>query len=148
MLIILLSQIQPITLRMESNVKTSPRLIGIVRSRTMRKVRAKNKHITRLHRKTNPLMLSFPGVLDPAVLLELDVHLVGSWYDLQTAVFMGCCVDGNVGCYVLDAPDVVVGWGIQVGLEAVAEGLLVVDLVFEEEHFLVFELAALRGILI
>lgn len=37
---------------------------------------------------------------------------------------------------MLDAADVVVGWGVEVCLEAVSEGEFVVDLIFEKEHFL------------
>lgn len=61
---------------------------------------------------------------------------MGARDNLQTSVLWRGGVNGDIGSDVLDAPDVVVSWGVEVGLEAVSEGEFVVDLIFEKEHFL------------
>lgn len=58
---------------------------------------------------------------------------MASGNDFQTYVFCGCWVNGEVGRDVLDATGMVVCMGVQVCLEAVAAGLLVIDFVFEED---------------
>lgn len=101
-------------------------------------MRAENQHVASLQRDGDPFVSVFPLGLDTSVLGELDVHFVRARNNFQTAVFDRCGVDGYVGGDVLNAPDVVVGWGVKMSLEAVSVGLFVVDFVFEEEHVLSF----------
>ena len=67
---------------------------------------------------------------------EFDVHSVRARDNLQTPILRCGSVNGDVGGDVLDATDVVVGWGVEVCLEAISEGEFVVNLIFEKEHFL------------
>jgi hypothetical protein len=95
-------------------------------------MRAEDQHITGFQRDGDPFVSGFPLGLDTAVFGKFDFHSMGSRDDFQTAVFDCCGVDGDVGGDVLNAADVVVGRGVEVGLEAVSVGLFVVDFLFEE----------------
>lgn len=136
MSIVPLAQIQPVFLRVEGCIETRSALLGLIICRPVRQMRSEYKHIACFKRNGDPLVTGFPFRLDASVLGELDFHFVRSRDDFQTAVFDSCGVDGDVCCYVLDAPDVVVSWGVEVGLEAIAVGLFVIDFILEEEHVL------------
>jgi len=80
-------------------------------------------------------MALHPAIRDATALSQLDVHLVAPGDNLQASVRRRRRVDGEVRRDMLDLADVVVGRRIQVSLEAVALGRLVVDLVLEQRHF-------------
>jgi hypothetical protein len=81
-------------------------------------------------------MRILPCRRDPTAISELDLHVVRASDNLQATVLRCCGINGYVCCDVLDATNMIVGRCVEVGLEAVALGLLVVDFVFEEEHVL------------
>lgn len=100
-------------------------------------MRAEYKHITCFQGYRKPVLSIFPVRIDAAAVDARHGHFVAARYHFKTSILYGGWVNGEVGSNVLDAADVVVRRGIQVRLEAVAAGLLVVDFVFEKEHFLV-----------
>lgn len=85
----------------------------------------------------HPLVGCLPVWMDPPALNELHFRSVRAGDDLQAAIRGGRGVDGEVGGCVLEFADVVVGGGVEVGVEAVSVGAFVVYLVFEEEHVLI-----------
>ena len=97
---------------------------------------SENQHVASLERDGYPRLCILPSFRNVSAVRELDVHFVRARDDLKTSVFRRGGVDSDVGGDVLNAADVVVGWGVEVGLEAISEGEFVVNLIFEKEHFL------------
>lgn len=131
MLIVPLPKVFTVTPGVESSIKTRSTLLSLVLSRAMSQMRSKDQHVTHIQRNGSPFMRILPCRRDPATVSKLNLHLVGPADDLQATILRCCGINSYVCCDVLDAANVVVGWCIQVSLEAVALGLLVVDFVLE-----------------
>lgn len=97
---------------------------------------SKDQHIPSLKRYGHPRVRTLPGFRNVPAVRQLDVHFVRTCDNLQTPVLQRGRINSNVGRDVLDVADVVVGWSVEVGLEAISEGEFVVDLIFEKEHLL------------
>ena len=97
---------------------------------------SENQHIASLERDGYPRLCILPSFRNVSAVRELDVHFVRARDDLKTSVLRRGGVNSDVGGDVLDSADVVIGWGVEVGLETVSEREFVVDLIFEKEHFL------------
>lgn len=134
--IILPPQILPIGPHMIRGVQTRPLCTRLVLRRPVRQMASKNQHVPSLKRYGHPRLCTLPGFRDVPAMQNLDVHLVRAGDDLQAPVFWRGSIDGDVGGDVLNTADVVVGWGIYVGLEAISKGQFVVDLILEKEHLL------------
>lgn len=97
---------------------------------------AENQHIASVKGYSEPLMSLFPGRVDTPAVNAWYVHFVATGDYLEASILYSRWVNGEVGSDMLDAADVIVCRSVQVCLEAVAVGLLVVYFVFEQEHIL------------
>ena len=71
---------------------------------------AEEEDVTRLQWYWKPFVAVFPSFADVAAMRQLNVHLVRSRNNFETAILYCCFVDGEVGSEVLDLADMVVRW--------------------------------------
>jgi hypothetical protein len=138
MFIIFSPQLLAISFTSKSSIQAGPSLLRIVRRTTMCEVRAKYQYIPGCQRDLGPLLGFTPRICYSATVGEWNglVNFVGAGDDFKASV-CGCCgIDCEIGSHVFCCADVIVGWGIKVGMETVAMRGFVVDFVFEKQHIL------------
>ena len=130
--VVLLPQVGALALVGVRGIDASTRYIGVVRCRSVSQVRSEDEDVAWRQRHLHPLVRLLPLKRDES-LADINPHLVRARDDLEASVGRGGGIHCDIGRDVLHVAEVSICSSVDVSPEAVAVGLLVVDLVFEQE---------------
>lgn len=102
----------------------------------MSQVAAKEQNVALFEWYCSPFVAFFPARAYPATVGKLNLRLVRSRNNLQTTVGDCCFINGNIRCEMCNFTNMAICVVVNMRLESVSIGQLVVDLVLEQNHVL------------